>query len=125
MEGDCNNIQAAFPPDLLAKLAHPWLLVEDAHVNTIGVVEYIHNNGLQTGDYLIIDDTNKLQIESWGSLGEDGENRLEAVEQGKQKIDELKAWLMLHSDEYLIDTYYQDMYGYNGARSSNYILKRV
>lgn len=125
VEGDCNNIEVALTPDLLATLPHPWIVIEDAHVNTIGVVEYLHNNALQIGDYLIIDDTNKLEVEAWGSLGEESENRLETVEIAKQKIEEFKSWLMLHSDEYLIDTYYQDLYGYNGARSSNSILKRV
>lgn len=47
------------------------------------------------------------------------------LEKGERKLEELKSWLMLHENEYLIDTYYQDMYGYNGSKNWNSILKRV
>lgn len=39
-------------------------------------------------------------------------------------MDDLKSWLLNHEDEYLIDSYYQDMYGYNGSKNWNSILKR-
>lgn len=122
LEGDCNNMGAIIPPELLSGLAHPWLIIEDAHANAVGVVEYFHENGLKSGDYLIVEDTNKILWELWG---EDYGENLEELERGKRKLEELKSWLMLHENEYLIDTYYQDMCGYNGSKNWNSILKRI
>ncbi|MDJ0620300.1 MAG: CmcI family methyltransferase [Calothrix sp. MO_192.B10] len=121
LEGDCNNINAVFPPQMLSELPHPWLIIEDAHVNLVAVVEYFHSNGLQSGDYLIVEDTNRLYWELWGDNWDD---RAE-MEQGVKKMDDLRNWLIDHEKEYLVDTYYQDLYGYNGSKNWNSILKRV
>jgi cephalosporin hydroxylase len=126
LEGDCNNMGAIMPPELLSGLAHPWLIIEDAHANAVGVVEYFHENGLKSGDYLIVEDTNETMWElDREELDREDSDEQELIEKGEQKLAELKSWLMLHENEYLIDTYYQDMYGYNGSKNWNSILKRV
>ena len=58
VEGDCNEIERVLPARLLESYLHPWLIIEDSHVNTIGVMNYFHENGLRQGDYMIIEDTN-------------------------------------------------------------------
>ena len=42
------------------------------------------------------------------------------------KLDDLRSWLMRHQNEYLVDTHYiyLDIYGYNGSKNWNSILKR-
>jgi len=119
-EGDCNQIDVVWSPTLLSKLAHPWLILEDVHVNLVGILDYFHHNGLQSGDYLIIEDTNKALWEEWS----DWEDR-EFIERMGCKLDLVKTWFMNHHDEYLIDTYYQDMFGYNGSKNWNSIFKKV
>ena len=121
LEGDCNQMAAIMPPEMLSQFPHPWLIIEDAHANAVGVVDYFHKNGLQSGDYVIVEDTNKMM---WEIEWEDWDDQ-ELLDQGQRKLGELKSWLMLHPNEYLIDTYYQDMYGYNGSKNWNSILKRV
>ena len=121
IEGDCNNLSTVLPKTMLARLPHPWLVIEDAHVNVLGVVEYFHDNGLTSGDYLIVEDTNKL---IWDSGSENWDDK-EEYEKGRQKMPNLRGWLLDNEDEYLIDTYYQDMYGYNGSKDWNSILKKV
>jgi len=121
IQGDCHDIGAAFPPDILSGLPHPWLLIEDAHINLVGMLAYFHHNGIQSGDYLIVEDTNKLHWEFWKDSWDDREE----MEQGAKKMDDLRDWLKKHEYEYLVDTYYQDMYGYNGSKNWNSILKRV
>ncbi|WP_375500133.1 CmcI family methyltransferase [uncultured Nostoc sp.] len=120
LEGNCNNISAVLPPELLATLAHPWLVIEDTHVNLVGVLEYFHCNGLQSGDYLIVEDTNKVMWEEWADWDDK-----ELLARVGRKLDELRTWLTNHQNEYLVDTYYQDMYGYNGSKNWNSILKRI
>ena len=120
LEGDCNQINTVLTPDLLSTLPHPWLVIDDAHVNLFGILDYFHNNGLQNGDYLIIEDTNKDLWEAWS----DWDDRA-FIERMKSKIGLLGNWLVRHKNEYLIDTYYQDMFGYNGSKNWNSILKKV
>ena len=96
-------------------------MIEDAHVNLIGVLEYFHNHGLQSEDYLIVEDTNQFMWDYWC----DNWDNQEEIERGYQKMIDLRNWLMSHLNEYSIDTHYQDMYGKNGSKCCNSILKRV
>lgn len=120
LEGDCNNISAVLPPEMVATLPHPWLVIEDAHVNLVEVIEYFHCNGLQTGDYLIVEDTNKIMWEEWADWDDK-----EFLARMERKLHELRTWLETHQNEYLVDAYYQDMYGYNGSKNWNSILKKI
>jgi hypothetical protein len=43
----------------IQKLPHPWFIIEDAHINVVGVMRHFHKHLLK-GDYLIIEDTNPL-----------------------------------------------------------------
>jgi cephalosporin hydroxylase len=121
LQGDCNNLSTVLPPEMLHGLTHPWLIIDDAHVNLAGVMTYFHFHGLQSGDYFIIEDTNPLVLEPWKDKWADKEE----LDRVRRKMDNLRSWLMNHEEEYLIDTYYQDFYGYNGSKNWNSILKRV
>ncbi len=120
LEGDCREISAVLTPKLLGNLPHPWLIIEDVHDNLFGILDHFHHNGLQAGDYLIIEDTNKFMWEVWSDWGDK-----ELIERGSRKMDELRHWLMNNQNEYLIDTFYQDMYGYNASKNWNSTLKKV
>ena len=120
LEGDCNSLADVLPQDLLSTFSHPWLVVEDVHVDVVGIVDYFHCNGLQSGDYLIVEDTSPDLWECWNpQWQQDGE------EDGMRKMENLRGWLMDHREDYVVDTYYQDMYGYNVSKNWNSILKRV
>ena len=56
IEGDMYKIEAVFPPLTLESLAHPWLLIEDAHANSLGVLEHFHKF-MKEGEYIVYDDT--------------------------------------------------------------------
>ncbi len=120
IEGDCNNLNSVLPKTMLDQLPHPWLVIEDAHVNVLAVVEYFHNNGLISGDYLIVEDTSEFMWKYWSDNWDDKEENAK----GELKMSDLRNWLLNHEDEYLIDTYYQDMYGYNGSKNWNSILRK-
>lgn len=121
LEGDCHKIAEAFPTEMLSKLPHPWLLIEDSHVNLLGILDYFHKNGFQSGDYLVVEDTNQSMWSYWQEHWDDTSE----IEEGARKLTDLRSWLKDREDEYLVDTYYQDIYGYNGSKNWNSILKRV
>lgn len=119
LEGDCNQIEKILPPDLLSTLPHPWLIIEDAHVNLVGILDYFHHHGLDSGDYVIIEDTNQDLWEAWSDWDDK-----EFLSRMGCKLELLKNWLIKYKDHYRIDSYYQDMYGYNGSKNWNSILKK-
>jgi len=120
IQGDCNHMSAFLTSDFLSSLPHPWLIVEDCHVNTAGILAYFHHNGLQSGDYFIVEDTNKMLAESWSDRWDDRQE-LDLIE---RKLDEVRNWLKDHEAEYLVDTYYLDMYGYNVSKNWNSVLRK-
>ena len=123
LEGDSFHVEKTLTPDLLASFPHPWLIIEDAHVNVSGILDYLHQNGLQAGDYIVVEDTNPLLWEYW--VKEKDWSLKHEVEGGPLLMNELREWVLRHESEYLVDTHYQDMYGYNVSINWNAFLKRV
>ncbi|MGF1494252.1 MAG: CmcI family methyltransferase [Microcoleaceae cyanobacterium] len=122
VQGDCNRIEEILTPEFMATLPHPWLVIEDAHVNTIGIMDHLHSNGLQSGDYIIVEDTNLYMWEYWSDKGWQVEHE---VKEMPHLLSELRGWLQSHEEEYKVDSYFQDMYGYNVSKSWNSILRRM
>src|SRR4029077_19738078 len=59
LQADCNQPASMIDPWLKDR-PHPWLLIEDAHVNTLGVLTEFHPH-LAPGDYWIVEDTAYLR----------------------------------------------------------------
>ena len=76
----------------ITNLLHPWLIVEDAHVNVNEVITYFEKH-MHTGDYLIIED-------SWGKKGS----------------------TLRIPNTLLVDSYYCDYFGVNATSAMNTIL---
>ena len=97
--GDCNRIAEAFPVMELIGLGHPWLVVEDAHVNVGGVLRHLHQQ-MRGGDYLIVEDS--------------------AI-----KAEVLARFLAETRDAYRLDTRYSDFFGRNATAARDAIFRRV
>ncbi len=121
LHGDCARVASVLPPALLAELPHPWLVIEDAHVNLTGLLGYLHDTGLQPGDYLIVEDTNPEIPAATGAAG-----LPDAYEPfGTAKLEELTRFLQTHRHAYAVDTYYTDFFGYNATWNWNSYLRRM
>ena len=92
---DCNDV-ATFKGVDFSSLPHPWLVVEDAHVNVSGVLS-LFNSFAVSGDYLFIEDT-----------------------EGKQ--DDIRR-LMEANAGLAVDRKYVDYFGPNMTCATNGILK--
>ncbi len=99
VQGDCRTINTVFDEDLLRNAAHPWMLIEDAHVNVYGVLSHFHSY-IRQGDYVVIEDS-----------------------AGKQ--DDIATFLGHQPDCYKVDTYYTDFFGRNVTCAQDSILARV
>ncbi len=56
LQGDSFKIAETFTNDLLKTFPHPWLVIDDAHENTLGVLEHFAGH-METGDYFLVEDT--------------------------------------------------------------------
>lgn len=118
MEGDCNQIEALFPAEMLRELPQPLVLIDDAHVNIDRVYSHFHEHALRVGDYLIVEDTIPWIPGSFGP----GESE---SEWGEWKWDEIREFFLQHTDAFLVDRYYTDFYGYNATWNWNGFFKKV
>jgi cephalosporin hydroxylase/SAM-dependent methyltransferase len=98
IEGDCNAVEKIFADDFLRDAPHPWLLIEDAHANVLGVLRHFHPH-LARGDYLVIEDS-----------------------PGKRA--EIEAFFGEFPGGYKVDTHYTDFFGRNATCSRDSILVR-
>lgn len=99
IQGDCNEIETVFPINLLETLQHPWMVIEDAHVNTEGVLRYLREF-LEPGDYVIVEDS-------------------------ETKMAALSAFANEAGTEFMVDTKYTDFFGRNSTCSKDSIFVKA
>ena len=85
--------------ELDADLPRPWLVIEDAHVNTLMIIEFFADE-LISGDFLVIEDSPIKQA----ALARFADTRGEA---------------------FLVDGKYTDMFGTNATSAMNSVLVRA
>lgn len=98
IQGDAYEIEASLNAEFLNQLPHPWLVIEDAHVNVQQVLNYFHQF-LKQGDYLNVEDS-------------------------ADKQEYIAAFLEDKKENYLVDTLYCDFFGRNMTCSWNSIFRR-
>ncbi|TFV36553.1 CmcI family methyltransferase [Bradyrhizobium niftali] len=89
-----------FDKDMLISLPHPWLVIDDAHVQIFSVFSYL-NDFLVSGDYYVIEDN--------------------PVHANREFID---GFQLIEQAGFLIDTYYTDAFGTNVTCASNAWLRK-
>lgn len=99
MTGDSKSPATLFDVDLLRSAPHPFLVIEDAHVNTCNLFRYL-DEFLIAGDYLFVEDS-------------------------LTKGEDLKTFLNERPNRYLVDTKYTDFFGRNATSALNSILVKV
>ena len=99
LRGDCERIAEVLPVMEMIGLGHPWLVIEDAHVNVLGVLRHLHPQ-LRHGDYLVVEDSSI-------------------------KSQALARFLAEIPGAYKVDTRYTDFFGQNATASFDSIFRRV
>lgn len=86
--------------DFLVGLPHPWLVIDDAHVQVFSIFNYL-SALLVSGDYYVIEDV--------------------TLDATKEVIDGLR---LVEELGYLVDTYYTDAFGSNLTCAPNAWLRK-
>jgi cephalosporin hydroxylase len=89
IKGDSNNVQQTWSKELMESLPHPWLVVDDAHVNLGEVLPHIYSY-MKPGDYMVVEDISS------------GQGR-----------DDFKQWLKQCGEKCKVDSKYCDYFGEN------------
>jgi cephalosporin hydroxylase len=97
--GDCGMIASVVGPARIADMPHPWLVIEDVHVNTLGILRHFRP-ALSHGDYIVIEDS-------------------------RMKLRELAAFDAEAGADFVVDTRYTDFFGRNSTCSADSILVRL
>lgn len=99
IQGDCRKIAQVLPLSLLETLPHPWLVIEDAHVNTAGILLHLRRL-MRKSDYLVVEDSdNKTAV--------------------------LAQFMREFATEFMVDRRYTDFFGRNATCSPDSIFVRV
>ncbi|MCP1838442.1 cephalosporin hydroxylase [Bradyrhizobium sp. USDA 4524] len=85
---------------LLMGLSHPWLVIDDAHVQVFSVFSYLRHF-LMSGDYYVIEDV--------------------PIDANKEIID---GFQLVEQSGFLVDTYYTDAFGTNLTCAPNAWLRK-
>ena len=80
---------------LLKALLHPWLVVDDAHVDVVEVFQYL-NRFMLAGDYYVVEDVPLTCTR-----------------------ETAEALVVFEEAGFLVDTYYADAFGYNLTSAPN------
>ncbi len=99
LPGDCNDPVGLFPTALLEAAERPVLVLEDAHVNVLGVLTHFHKY-LSPGDYLVVEDSGV-------------------------KVQDLDAFMDVQGNHYAVDTRYTDFFGRNATCAPNSIFRKM
>lgn len=115
LKGDAKNLGAVLPPDAMAALPHPFLVVEDSshyYPETYAVLEFFAEH-CQSGDYVVVEDGIVSLLSGPGYRQyEGGPNR--AI-----------ADFMASNQAFEIDENLCDFYGYNMTYCLNGWLRKI
>jgi cephalosporin hydroxylase len=99
IQGDCWAIERVFTKEFLSDAPHPWLFIEDAHVNVYRVLCHFHPY-FKEHDYVVVEDSIVKQ-------------------------DVLGKFMKQYPGLYHLDTYYTDFFGRNATCAHDSIFVRT
>jgi len=119
LEGDSHKIEKTFHSNFLHGLSHPWVVIEDSHENVHGILEHFHQF-MKSGDYFIVEDTNPLLPMHLGT----GHIHPPSIG-GNELLETLKQFLTEHCNDYKVDSFFTDLFGYNGTWNWHGYIRRM
>jgi cephalosporin hydroxylase len=98
-QGDLREVSRVIPAADLREFEHPWLVIEDAHVNISQVLDHL-DSGIAPGDYLVVEDSYR-------------------------KRAHLRSFIESSRNSYMLDLKYLDMFGENSVCSMDSLFVAV
>ena len=83
--------------------------IDNAHLNFTNVMKYFHTY-IKEGDFIVVEDTNPHSPLQLGAPGDAPFDK-----RGPEKLNSLRTFLKEMEEFYAVDSFFTDMYGYNGS----------
>eukprot|EP01006_Ploeotia_vitrea_P056988 TRINITY_DN68143_c6_g12_i1.p1 TRINITY_DN68143_c6_g12~~TRINITY_DN68143_c6_g12_i1.p1 ORF type:complete len:263 (-),score=23.70 TRINITY_DN68143_c6_g12_i1:280-1044(-) len=122
VQGSTTEGAALFTPEFIAAHPKPWFIIEDAHYGCKELLDFLHPI-LSSGDYVVVEDTNLNMEKACEELYPDLDR--EEIRVCIENLTVVKNFLTAHGEEYLIDTFYQDWFGYNCLKHWNSLFRKM
>ena len=113
LQGDSTKIEETFPEKFIKGLPRPLIVIEDTHINTLGILEYFVKF-MEKGDYFMVEDTSPILPARLGPVQSPKSER-EYSPISKYKLDCVKKFLTKYEKEFAVDSFFTDFFGYNGT----------
>jgi len=120
LQGDSYQIEKTFTPELLQSLPHPWIIIEDAHTNIYGIMKHF-GQYMKSDDYFVIEDLSPFVPHG----GFYGVTIFDYEPAGVHVLDDLKKFMNEHSEDFAVDSFYTDFFGYNGTWNMHGYIKKI
>ena len=118
IECDNSDIDKFLSSDFLKKQPHPFIIIDDAHENFDKAMGHFHHYTIP-GDYILCEDTSPDV--TFGMI----DKRNIYVPAGFKKLNIWKQFLAKHGDTYAIDSFFCDLFGYNGSSNWDGYARRM
>lgn len=112
IQGDRSKIEDVFPSTLLQSFPHPWLVIEDDHSDLFVGFRYL-NDFMSVGDYVVVENSDPRMplLPGLHVLY----NKEEMVPAGTGNLQLLRKFLKEYGQDYQVDSFYTDLFGYNST----------
>jgi cephalosporin hydroxylase len=119
---DVHNLEKHLTPELMEKLPHPWIVFEDCHVNITGTFD-LFRKYMTPGDYLWVEDLSNVSPDqtSYNPYKKIQNKKVD----GSEKRKELFDWVADKEEEFMVDAYLCDFFGYNGSVQWDGIMRKM
>eukprot|EP00118_Oscarella_pearsei_P025818 m.308831 g.308831 ORF g.308831 m.308831 type:complete len:296 (+) comp44938_c0_seq1:290-1177(+) len=123
LTGTSAALQKTFPVSFLKACDRPLVLIEDSHNNFFDILRYFHPF-LQSGDYLVVEDSNPFMPKTIGpgTLYPDVPYEFKG---STWVYEKLRAFLNEHDEEYAVDSFFTDFLGYNVTHNWNGYIRKM
>lgn len=119
---DVSNLPILLTPEVMEALPHPWILFEDCHANLDKTLEFF-SKYMKPGDYFFIEDLSNVSPDqtSYNPF------KIKKFWDGSLKRKELFDWVenTNKQEQFMVDTYYSDFFGYNGSVQWDGIMRKM
>lgn len=121
IEADLYNEKETLNEELMS-LPHPWVVIEDCHVNSYNITNHL-SKYMKEGDYYIVEDLSPQVISNF--VDPLDPNSSNYKEWGLSKRKEVFEWFVQNPEVFKVDTYYADYFGYNGSTNWDGFLRKM
>ncbi len=122
LQGNSNKIEETFTEEFLKGLPRPLIVIEDTHVNTLGILEHFVKY-METGDYFMVEDTSPILPGPLGPISPTSQREYTPI--GYDQLDCVKKFLTKYEKEFAVDSFFIDFFGYNGTWNWHGFIRRM